>query len=62
MRAVARRAVLVAILAFFVFPIYWAVVTSLKAPDEVLRDPPLFFPPAPTLAHYARAFDTYGHL
>ena len=57
MRAVARRSVAAAILVFFLFPIYWALITSAKAPEEVLRDPPLFFPPAPTLAHYARAFD-----
>ena len=36
----------------FVFPIYWMLVTSIKPNEAILRLPPQFIPPNPTLANY----------
>lgn len=45
--------------AFFLFwslaPIYWIVVTSLKADQEIYAMIPTFFPAAPTWANYDKA-------
>ena len=40
-------------LAFiFIMPFFWTVITSLKAPDEILTWPPTFFPEKPIFQNY----------
>lgn len=57
---IARTVVALVAVVAFAFPTYWLVITSLKAPGEVIRDPPLFYPPAPDVAAYGRAFAGRG--
>ncbi|MCC6613198.1 MAG: carbohydrate ABC transporter permease [Anaerolineae bacterium] len=51
-----RHLLMVVILCIFLFPIYWMVMTSLKAPEEVLTRPPTFVF-EPTLDNYRYAFE-----
>jgi len=39
-------------LAFFLFPIYWIVVTALKLPAEFMTYPPVWFPAEPSLIQF----------
>jgi multiple sugar transport system permease protein len=41
-----------ALLVDFLFPIYWMVAVSLKAPEEIFRSPPIWFPRSPQLTSY----------
>lgn len=51
-------AVLGIVLVFALLPVFWGLVTSLKAPLDVHRMPPSWLPPAPTFANYeASVFD-----
>ncbi len=44
-------------LGFFIFPVIWAVVSSFKGPQEILRVPPSFLPDdLAYLANYAEVF------
>lgn len=44
---------LIALLAiFYIFPIYWAFITSFKKLPEMMASKPTFFPNEYTLAHY----------
>lgn len=38
----------------WIFPIYWAIVTSLKPEDKTVTNPPQFFPNPITFASYTR--------
>jgi multiple sugar transport system permease protein len=53
-----RQALLVLASALFVIPslvpFVWMISTSLKRPQEILAVPPIWWPPAPTLATYER--------
>lgn len=49
-------------LAFFLFPIYWMVLTSVKPPGEWLTSPPIFFPSRLYLANYTDALLNWGGL
>ncbi len=40
----------------FVFPFFWTISSSLKAPDEILNFPPLLFPTVPRWHNYAQVF------
>ncbi|MCX7783623.1 MAG: carbohydrate ABC transporter permease [Meiothermus sp.] len=55
-----RRALLYAgiglILIYLLFPFYWAVVSSLKAPSELFKTPIDYFPPNPRWQNYAEIF------
>jgi multiple sugar transport system permease protein len=51
-----RHALMALILCVFLFPIYWMLVTSFKAPEEVLTRPPTFVF-EPTLDNYRYAFE-----
>jgi multiple sugar transport system permease protein len=63
-RATVRRwattAVAVALVAVFLFPLYWMVNASLQPSHELLSIPPKWFPADPTLDGYRSAFDTQG--
>lgn len=42
---------------FFLLPLLWIVVTSLKTPDQLFQYPPRWLPERPTLANYAYLFE-----
>jgi multiple sugar transport system permease protein len=48
-----RLAVVLALLALVLLPVFWMTVTSLKAQAEIFRLPPTVVPLAPTLRNYA---------
>ena len=43
---------IILVLAFFMLPIYWTLVTSLKEPWEIIKTPPSFIPEKPILDNY----------
>lgn len=61
-RGLARWVVLLAALAFFLFPIAWVASTSIKLPGEYLTSPPAWIPDAPTWLHYQNVMATKGNL
>lgn len=44
------------ILVYTLFPFYWAVVSSLKTNNEIIRPNPTFWPMEPTLNNYRQVF------
>jgi ABC-type glycerol-3-phosphate transport system permease component len=47
---------LVVLALIFIFPFFWTVSSSLKAPTEILTYPPTFVPAVPQWGNYARVF------
>jgi multiple sugar transport system permease protein len=47
---------LVLLALIFVFPLYWTLSSSLKAPYEILTYPPTFIPAVPQWGNYERVF------
>ena len=45
---------------FFLFPIYWMFITTMKPQLEVMYYPPLFIPPEFTIKYYIEAFHWLG--
>ena len=58
---VVRIVVLLIALAFFLFPIFWVAVTSIKLPGEYMAKPPIFIPENPTLNHFRNVMKTRGN-
>ena len=48
--------VLIFLAVIFVFPLFWTLSSSLKAPYEILSYPPVIFPAVPQWENYARVF------
>ncbi len=42
---------------FLLAPFYWIAVTSIKPSDDLLANPPVWFPAHPTLLHYATSLN-----
>src|SRR5918997_1698640 len=61
-RTAARYVVLLVVLIFCLFPIFWVIATSVKMPAEFLRNPPVWIPQNPTLAHYGNVMAQRGNL
>ena len=59
---VLRYAVLLIVLIFCLFPILWVIGTSVKLPGEYLRNPPVWIPQNPTLAHFGNVMAQRGNL
>jgi multiple sugar transport system permease protein len=57
-----RIVVLVVAAIFFLLPVYWMVVTSIKLPAEYMHRPPIWIPEEPTLNHYRMAFEAKGRV
>src|SRR5512142_3196254 len=59
---VVRYAIVIAVLILFLFPIYWMLATSFKAPADILVSPPKWTF-VPTLENYRYAFEVanFGH-
>jgi multiple sugar transport system permease protein len=53
---------LVVALIFFLFPVYWMLVTSIKPPNEWLTSPPIFFPGHLYFTNYSDALLHWGGL
>jgi multiple sugar transport system permease protein len=49
-------------LIFFLFPVYWMLVTSIKPPNEWLTNPPVFFPSHPYWSNYTDALFNWNGL
>jgi multiple sugar transport system permease protein len=52
-----RYVIILIALAFFVFPMFWLVSTSIKRPEEYTHSPPIYIPQQPTLNNYNRALN-----
>lgn len=48
------------VLAFFMFPIFWIIMTSLKSASEVMHSPPIWFPGKLDLGAYRHAIAVGG--
>ena len=59
---VLRYTVLLIALVFFLFPIFWIVITSFKLPGEYMHRPPILWPDEPTTTHYERVMREKGRL
>lgn len=57
-----RYVVLLIALVFFLFPIIWVAVTSIKFPGEYMHRPPILIPDNPTLNHYRSVMEARGNL
>jgi multiple sugar transport system permease protein len=55
--AVARTVFIVLYLGFLLLPLYWAAVTSIKPQEDLLADPPVWWPSDPTHLHYKTALE-----
>lgn len=49
-------AILIILSVMFVFPFFWTISSSLKAPDEILNFPPAIFPTVPKWVNYEQVF------
>jgi multiple sugar transport system permease protein len=47
-------------LVFLLLPLYWVVVTSIKPQEDLLVDPPVWWPDDPTDLHYAEALNKFN--
>lgn len=50
--------VAVLLLCFLLFPLYWALVTSMKTEQEIFQNPPTFYPHVLNLKSYAAQVET----
>jgi len=50
------------VISFYVFPLYWMVVTSLKPYEEIIQTPVSFWPSRVTFRHVIDVFTVYGGL
>jgi len=53
--AIFRWAFLAGYFVFLLVPLYWAVVTAFKPQDDLLAQPPVWFPRHPTMSHFGQA-------
>jgi multiple sugar transport system permease protein len=48
------------VLAFFLFPIFWILMTSIKDASEYMHSPPIWLPAQPDLGSFAHAIEVGG--
>jgi multiple sugar transport system permease protein len=48
------------VLAFFLFPIFWILMTSIKEASEYMHSPPIWFPGQPDLGSFVHAIEVGG--
>jgi multiple sugar transport system permease protein len=46
-------------LGFLLLPLYWVAITSIKPQDDLLVDPPIWWPANPTGLHYTTALNAF---
>jgi multiple sugar transport system permease protein len=51
---------LLVITYFVIFPIYWAINTSIKQESEILKKPITYFPKFPVISNYVEAWTNIG--
>ena len=56
-----RYLIIAVALVFFLFPIWWILITAFKFPGEYLRNPPLWIAPNPTLIHFGAVMPLKGY-
>jgi multiple sugar transport system permease protein len=57
---VLRTVFILLYLGFLLLPLYWAAVTSIKPQEDLLADPPVWWPSDPTTLHYTTALDSFN--
>jgi len=60
--SVARWVFLAGYFLFLLVPLYWAIVTAFKPQDDLLAQPPVWFPAHPTLSHFDQALNRLNGL
>jgi multiple sugar transport system permease protein len=60
LRSIWRAVVYTVALAFFLFPIFWLFMTSIKSASEYMHSPPVWFPAEPTFNSYRYAVEVGG--
>ena len=55
-----RVVFILAYLGFLLLPLYWVVITSFKPQDDLLVDPPVWWPDNPTSIHYTTALNSFN--
>ena len=54
--------ILIAVVLFFLFPLYWIITGSFKNNAEITAREPIWFPMDPTVENYAKLFDNPAFL
>ena len=54
--------ILVALVLFFLFPLYWFITGSFKSNAEITAREPIWFPMSPTMENYMELFDNPAFL
>jgi multiple sugar transport system permease protein len=57
--AIGRTIFILLYLGFLMLPMYWAFVTSIKPQEDLLHDPPIWWPSQPTTLHYTTALNAF---
>lgn len=57
---IARWAFILAYLVFLLLPLYWVAVTSIKPQEDLLHEPPVWWPANPTDLNYAEALNKFN--
>jgi multiple sugar transport system permease protein len=60
--AIPRWAFIVGYYTFLLVPLYWAAITAFKPQEDILRQPPVWFPSEPTLRHFGSALNRFEGL
>jgi multiple sugar transport system permease protein len=58
--AILRTGFILLYVAFLLLPLYWAAVTSVKPQEDLLADPPVWWPADPTRFHYTTALNSFN--
>ena len=54
--------ILIAVVLFFLFPLYWIITGSFKNNEEITAREPIWFPMSPTMENYMELFDNPAFL
>jgi multiple sugar transport system permease protein len=57
--SVLRSSFILLYLGFLLLPLYWVAITSIKPQDDLLVDPPIWWPANPTGLHYKTALESF---
>lgn len=52
-----RWVFIAAYFAFLLVPLYWAIITAFKPQEDILAQPPVWFPSEPTTSHFGSALN-----
>ena len=57
---IARVLFILFYLGFLLLPLYWVAVTSIKPQEDLLTEPPIWWPNNPTGLHYTTALNAFN--